>query len=1312
MKSINPDKINDPAGSGKKVPDYWGPSQKLLGDMNFLNSLKEYDKDNIPVAVMKKIRSEYMTNPEFDPSKVKNASTAAEGLCKWVQAMEIYDRVAKVVGPKKIKLAEAESSLADTMALLSKKQAELKEIVDKVDDLNNQFKKMTEEKQQLEFQVDLCAKKLERAEKLIGGLGGEKERWSTAAVNLQNTYDNLTGDVLVSSGVISYLGAFTAAFRKDCCEEWTALCEKSSIPCSRDFSLSKVLGEPIKIRAWNIAGLPTDSFSVDNGVIVANSRRWPLMIDPQGQANKWVKNSEKDRQLSVVKLTSGDYIRTLENCIQFGNPVLIENIYEELDPALEPLLLKQTFKNAGMMCIRLGENTIEYSPEFKLYFTTKLRNPHYLPEVATKVTLVNFMITPEGLEDQLLGIVVAKERPELEEERQALIVQSAANKKQLKEIEDQILETLSSSEGNILEDESAIKILDSSKILSDEIGKKQKIAEETEKKIDESRAGYKPIAVHSSILFFSITELPNIDPMYQYSLTWFVNLFTAAIHDSNKSKILEKRLRYLTDYFTYSLYCNVCRSLFAKDKLLFSLVQCSNIMKARNEISDEDLMFFLTGGVGLDNNIPNPDRSWLTEKSWDEICRMSDLTAFAGFRDDFRANPSLYQAIFDSKEPHKQVSALPSPWNDKLSDFQKMIVIRCLRPDKVVPLVTDFVEDKLGRRFIEPPPFDLAKSFADSNNCSPLIFILSPGSDPMAGLQKFAADKGFTGDKFVAISLGQGQGPIAARYIEEAKQSGMWVVLQKCHLAVSWMTDLEKICEEMVPSEVNQNCRLWLTSYPSDKFPVSVLQNGVMMTNEPPTGLRQNILQSYLSDPINDETFFAGCPGKELAWEKLLFGLCFFHAVIQERISFGPMGWNIPYGFNESDLRISVRQLQIFINEYDNVQYKAISYLTGECNYGGRVTDDKDRRCLMSILADFYAPEVINDPKCKLSPSGIYCVPPKGNYEDYVEFIKDLPLTQTPEVFGMHDNVDIAKDLQGTKLLFDSFLLTMSQSSGGGGAKTDDTLNEIASDILSKLPTDFDLEMAQTKYPVTYNESMNTVLVQEMERFNKLLRVIRTSLVNLQKAIKGLVVMSSSLESVAASALVGKVPSLWDKNSYPSLKPLGSYVTDFLARIKFLQDWFENGKPAVFWMSGFYFTQAFLTGAKQNYARRYPIPIDLLGFDFEVIPQDEMDQGPEDGVYVNGLFLEGARWDREKGVIAESFPKILHDILPIIWVKPGKTSEFVPRNVYSCPIYKTSERRGTLSTTGHSTNYVMPVDLDIDNDQRHWVKRGVACLTQ
>jgi len=177
------------------------------------------------------------------------------------------------------------------------------------------------------------------------------------------------------------------------------------------------------------------------------------------------------------------------------------------------------------------------------------------------------MITAEGLDDQLLGIVVARERPELEEEKNALILQSASNKKQLKEIEDKILEVLSSSEGNILEDETAIKVLSSSKTLSNEISEKQAVAEETEKKIDEARLGYRPIAMHSTILFFSIADLANIEPMYQYSLTWFVNLFIMSIEASEKSENLETRLGNLREHFTYSLYCNICRSLFEKDKV-------------------------------------------------------------------------------------------------------------------------------------------------------------------------------------------------------------------------------------------------------------------------------------------------------------------------------------------------------------------------------------------------------------------------------------------------------------------------------------------------------------------------------------------------------------------------------------------------------------------------------------------------------------------------------------------------------------------------------------------------------------------------
>ncbi|CAO1367416.1 unnamed protein product [Diamesa hyperborea] len=266
MKSVLPDKIAD--STGKKISDYWGPSKKLLGDMQFLQNLKEYDKDNIKVEIMAKIRKEFIPHKDFQPTIVAKASSAAEGLCKWIIAMDLYDAVAKVVAPKKAKLEESKRKYEETMALLIEKRDLALTLEQRVIDLNIELDNASTKRQAVEDEVELCRKKLIRAETLLGGLGGERTRWESSAEQLQMIYDCLPGDILISCGIIAYLSPLTTSYRVDCVNDWHKLCHHLQIPQSPTYNIVTVLGTEIKIQNWNISGLPRDIFSIENGIIM------------------------------------------------------------------------------------------------------------------------------------------------------------------------------------------------------------------------------------------------------------------------------------------------------------------------------------------------------------------------------------------------------------------------------------------------------------------------------------------------------------------------------------------------------------------------------------------------------------------------------------------------------------------------------------------------------------------------------------------------------------------------------------------------------------------------------------------------------------------------------------------------------------------------------------------------------------------------------------------------------------------------------------------------------------------------------------
>ena len=773
----------------------------------FIDNLKNYDKDNIPDKVIKSIAS-FMTMEEFSPAAIERSSKACTAICMWARAMYKYHFVAMGVAPKRARLKEAEDELDVVMKQLKVAKDTLKEVNDRLAQLEREYNEAVEKKDQLEKKELSCKVQLRNADKLIGGLGGEESRWMETVSRLTLLHTNVLGDVIVSAGTISYLGPFTSAFRSKLVTRWQTFLKKLSIPHTANCNLEMTLSDPVKVRSWQLCSLPSDSLSTQNALIIDNGRRWPLLIDPQGQGNRYIRSMAKvpafaENGMDIVKLSDKSFLRTLENGIQLGRWVLLENIGETLDAAIEPILLQLKFKQGGQEVMRLGDNTIPYNNSFRFFMTTKLSNPHYNPEVQVKVSLLNFTITHSGLEEQLLGVVVAQELPDLATQKANLVIQNAAMNKQLYDIESEILLLLSKSEGNILDDTVLIETLAQSKKTSEEIKEKMSEASNIQAEIASQSEFYRPVANRASLLYFVIADLGQVDPMYQYSLPWFTQLFIRSTVIAPKSTEADIRVINLNDTFTYSVYVNICRSLFERHKLLFSFILCIAIEQGNGLINSHEYRFLLSGISPSRSDAPLVKTNWLEANVWSDLCSLSGLTAFAELPSLFEASQKEWKAVFDSSEPHRL--DLPAPF-EHVSPLQKLCLLRCLRRDKIEPAMQDFISHYLNDTFIQPPAFDLRGCYNDSTVTTPLIFILSSGSDPNKDLDALADEMNMK-ERLKRIALGQGQGAKASSMVERAMATGEWVLLQNCHLSISWMPTLEQICEGMDPETIHPDFR-------------------------------------------------------------------------------------------------------------------------------------------------------------------------------------------------------------------------------------------------------------------------------------------------------------------------------------------------------------------------------------------------------------------------------------------------------------------------------------------------------------------------
>ncbi|GBG25533.1 Dynein heavy chain 6, axonemal [Hondaea fermentalgiana] len=1365
-------------------PD-WDTAKKVMSDTKFMDNLKGYDKDNIPAATLKKLKK-YVEDPMMAVDNVAKVSKAATSLCMWVHAMDVYSVVAKEVGPKRQRLQEMNETLAEANAVLAEKRAALQEVVDKVNALQATCDATLAEKNRLAEEAEQTQARLERAEKLTSGLASEGVRWRETVVVINAQVDELVGDVFLAAACVSYYGAFTGAYRDELVALWQNSVRDLHIPCSGSFNLVDTIGSAVLVREWQLCSLPTDEVSTNNALLATYGKRWPLMIDPQMQANRWIKQKEAKNRLECVKMSDADLLRALEGAVRNGRPLLVEDLGEQIDPGLEPILQKAIFRQNGRTLVRIGDADVDYDANFKFYMTTKLANPHYLPEVCIKVTIINFTVTMDGLEDQLLGLVVRKEKPEIEDRKNRLLMSMAADQKQLKDIESKILRMLSESKGDILDDEELINTLADSKTTSAIISERVAESEKTNAEVNRMRNSYRAVARRGSILYFVVADLAQIDSMYAYSLEYFQKLFSRSIDDSAPSMDPKTRLKNIMTYQNEFVFKNICRGLFETHKLLFAFLITVRIMRFETKrISDLEWTLFLRGPAALVSANPSvakepagglPDRYPLVAYQTLAVLSEAQPAIFGGLHtyilDHWDSSWAAWAAsdcpqdedlpldefcpTFVEDVASDEIEATSSEASDAapaprgLSSFHKLLVVKSFREEKTVFSIRHFVHAELGASFVHSPGTSMEDISADMDQKTPCIFVLSQGADPTSILLRFADKCGYT-ERLHVISLGQGQGAKAETLIANATRTGDWVLLQNCHLAKSWMPTLEEIIagfnepakREATEANLNgedgemaatgggggagggprrisgdmihQDFRLFLTSFPAPYFPVSVLQNGLKLTNEPPKGLRANIFRSF--DTVLQEDVLDSCPARPEDFRKLLFGLCFFHGVIQERRKFGPLGWNIRYDFDDSDLECSTQGLARFLNEQDEIPWDALRYVTGQINYGGRVTDDWDRRCLLSILGRFYTPGILED-GYTFSRSGRYYAPSDTDMAGYRSYVTGLPDIEDPEVFGMHDNANTTFELKESTTMVGAVISIEPRASGSGSGSTPDEIVEaLALKMQESLPEILDVETEAGPRTFVMNEEtglydpLATFLQQEIAKFNNLLERLSSSMQELVRAIKGFVVMSSDLDKMYTSFLNNAVPALWAQVAYPSLRPLSSWFEDLQTRVAFLREWLRHGEPVVFPLPAFFFPQGFMTGILQTHARKHKVAINSLSFDFSVFrcEEEEIVERPSNGVVVSGLHMEGARWDVASHAIQDSGPGEMYSSMRPIHFLPVEDFKPDPA-LYACPVYKTSTRAGALSTTGMSTNFVLPIYLPTEADPHFWIWRGVAML--
>eukprot|EP00817_Percolomonadidae_sp_ATCC50343_P006451 CAMPEP_0117419094 /NCGR_PEP_ID=MMETSP0758-20121206/738_1 /TAXON_ID=63605 /ORGANISM="Percolomonas cosmopolitus, Strain AE-1 (ATCC 50343)" /LENGTH=1572 /DNA_ID=CAMNT_0005199979 /DNA_START=400 /DNA_END=5115 /DNA_ORIENTATION=- len=1272
----------------------WKAMQRFLGTKGVVQQILNFDASSVSNQVMKTVVQCMNENPDsFKESVISRVSKDALPLAKWVVANVEYAKIATKVKPLTDKQNALKSKSRELLAHQQRYQKALDALNAKTKKLQENFAKSNQEAAVLQVGLDEVENTLNSAMSLLGKLGDEKTRWGKSTQEAASILKELPNRALLAAAFIVYLGGMSENMRMEHVEGIRDLLGISSFDI-RNFMRTE--SELLKYKQQN---LPSDNLSQENAVIILDALQYPLIIDPAQQASQWLENYWKEnsndqgekRKVVVTNTQHPTFSNSLELAIRFGHILIIQDV-DKIEPVLMPIIRRELAVHGQRKTLQLNKDKIiDFNENFRMYLVTRISNLELPPNISPLLTTVNFSVTRSGLEGQLLGITIKNENPQLEQQKSALLQKEETYKIELAELENKLLDELAKSKGNLLENVELIEQLNEIKQRSQEIFTSLQESAKVKEEIENNRNGYRSFAKAGSTMFFLVRELNSINPMYQFSLSGFLRLFSRALGQGDKKSTLEVRIALLTNELQKIVYNYYSQALFKRDVLIFGVYMVQQLYST--SIPQEQWDYFI-GRVNVSQSVGYVD---ISPPTW------MNPTRSEAFKDMVKTLPEFAQGL-DLNNDHiwsqwirsKDCTVAPYSVSKKLKPFEKLIMMKVFRPDQVYSSMEQYVIQSLNLKNAHSNTFDIEHTFKhESSPSEPILLITTPGADPTQELEEVA--KRIVGSSnFNQIAMGQGQTDIALDMLEKCAKEGEWLCLMNLHLVVSWLPILEK--KLSLISNPHENFRLWLTTEVHDHFPEILLQQSLKITFESPPGIKQNLLRIYKN--WDDAYLKKG----NISRAQLLFMTSWFHAVVQERRSYIPQGFTKFYEFSSADLRAAVDIIEEMMDSSQQIDFDRIYGLFEQAIYGGRIDNIYDIRVLRTYLHRFFSRSLIGSSQSLSMKSELlkgFPMPSTNSIHEYSGFIEKLPNQDPLEAFQLPANSNrvvqthradyVTKQLKYVANASSSGIVENTSASAGGHWM--DKIQPVINYWNSIVEVNRGVLFLQSKLP----ESNLVLPVQafihlEYQQGLELCKLIEQSINDIQDVRSGNSLETPLIKENVQALLEDSVPNawakLWDIGPEQSQLFLKQVVEKTVAIAQMYNSEGFLNEMAIN-LKYFFNPDVFLNAFKQQSARTRNVPVDNLKYLATIWEGQPSAASLKDqmglSIQIEGLLLQGA------GFNGASLSELSSDAPPVSvmprcylsWMPEKDIEKFTKNELHqssvSLPIYLTSQRENNIA---------------------------------